>query len=545
MAIDDNTSYELTGAQVKDLASRINAKADTSDIPTVNNGTLTVTQGGTTLGTFTANQSGNSTVDIPAGGETVTYYIANGASSSSSLTGSKNVYSDSARTVQATAEAVYADFQAGKNVLFEYKAGTAAANSKTTIYSLSSMTKYAKASSGDIYDYSGALLSCAEYYDYNYRTATIGFNVVGNEPRAWTFNRVNNILPGDGLITITQNGSTLGSFSTNQNYNDTIDIPSGGGGGGGTVHQIYINGSNFTVFDEKYQLFTSSGLNMPYEGFSFSSYPDSSSVSIVDLVLWASRNEKIVIITAPDSYDAGRYREMELKVVSHYIQSPPVSSETQPNEIMDFEAYFEVTGPAYGGGTSQYGDSSFQMPGISYTVRITRNESGFGDGYYFDATVLMSDELVFTTQYTSNAAFAWAWLSSNPTAYQGVPIPNSHTTQLLDSQSPDRAPQFWDIQYNAINALKIVKAVLSGKKISIFVIAPDAQGGYVPILTKMTFDRFFIGDMNGQQTVQYENISELIEKLARYQATIFLYGTGSGNSSVAMKLWGDIQVNGS
>ena len=34
-------------------------------IPTVNDGTLTITQGSTTLGTFTANQSGNSTVTIP------------------------------------------------------------------------------------------------------------------------------------------------------------------------------------------------------------------------------------------------------------------------------------------------------------------------------------------------------------------------------------------------------------------------------------------------------------------------------------------------
>ena len=38
MAIDDNTSYELTGAQVKDLASKINAKADTTDLPSVMTG---------------------------------------------------------------------------------------------------------------------------------------------------------------------------------------------------------------------------------------------------------------------------------------------------------------------------------------------------------------------------------------------------------------------------------------------------------------------------------------------------------------------------
>lgn len=82
MAIDDNTSYELTGAQVKDLASKINAKADTSSlatvatsgaysdltgtptIPTVNDATLTITQNGTSAGTFTANASSNATIAL-------------------------------------------------------------------------------------------------------------------------------------------------------------------------------------------------------------------------------------------------------------------------------------------------------------------------------------------------------------------------------------------------------------------------------------------------------------------------------------------------
>lgn len=39
-----------------------------SSLPTVNDGTLTITQGGSTLGTFTANQSSNTTIDIPGGG---------------------------------------------------------------------------------------------------------------------------------------------------------------------------------------------------------------------------------------------------------------------------------------------------------------------------------------------------------------------------------------------------------------------------------------------------------------------------------------------
>lgn len=82
MAIDDNTSYELTGYQVKDLAGRIRQKADSASlapvatsglysditgaptVPTVYNGKLTITQNGKTLGEFTANQSTDTTIDL-------------------------------------------------------------------------------------------------------------------------------------------------------------------------------------------------------------------------------------------------------------------------------------------------------------------------------------------------------------------------------------------------------------------------------------------------------------------------------------------------
>lgn len=97
MAIDDNTSYELTGYQVKDLASKIRAKADSNSlasvatsglysdltgaptIPTVYNGTLTIQQNGTQLGTFSANQSSDTTINITGGGG-ASYTAGNGIS---------------------------------------------------------------------------------------------------------------------------------------------------------------------------------------------------------------------------------------------------------------------------------------------------------------------------------------------------------------------------------------------------------------------------------------------------------------------------------
>ena len=82
MAINDNTSYELFGYQVKDLATKIKSKAEAASlapvatsglysdltgaptIPTVYNGKLTITQNGTTIGEFTANQSTDTTINI-------------------------------------------------------------------------------------------------------------------------------------------------------------------------------------------------------------------------------------------------------------------------------------------------------------------------------------------------------------------------------------------------------------------------------------------------------------------------------------------------
>lgn len=52
-----------------------NTKADyiknKPTVPTVGNGTITITQGGVTKGTFTTNQSGNTTIEIDAGGGSI------------------------------------------------------------------------------------------------------------------------------------------------------------------------------------------------------------------------------------------------------------------------------------------------------------------------------------------------------------------------------------------------------------------------------------------------------------------------------------------
>ena len=88
------------GAEVNDISTisvnGVNVPADVNknvdlqiSYPTVNNGTLTITQDGATLGSFTANQSSNSTIDIPAGGGGLLPHLIISAPTGSTVTATK------------------------------------------------------------------------------------------------------------------------------------------------------------------------------------------------------------------------------------------------------------------------------------------------------------------------------------------------------------------------------------------------------------------------------------------------------------------------
>ena len=69
-----NDSGFVTSASVPTKTSQLQNDSGfitSSSLPTVNNGTLTIQQDGATVGTFTANQSGNTTVNITGGGGVV------------------------------------------------------------------------------------------------------------------------------------------------------------------------------------------------------------------------------------------------------------------------------------------------------------------------------------------------------------------------------------------------------------------------------------------------------------------------------------------
>ena len=66
-----NDSGFVTSASVPTKTSQLQNDSGfitSASVPTVNNGTLTIQQNGVTVGTFTANQSGNTTVNITGGG---------------------------------------------------------------------------------------------------------------------------------------------------------------------------------------------------------------------------------------------------------------------------------------------------------------------------------------------------------------------------------------------------------------------------------------------------------------------------------------------
>lgn len=234
MAIDDNTSYELTGAQVKDLASKINAKADTTDLPSVMTGATSSTAGTSGLvpapaagdenkvlsgaGTW-VNQSGG------GGGGSVIYY-ANSTSTAGFQSGTINgpyIYKDAARTTIATPGEIYDNFQAGNSIHIEYEStqtGTSAfamtlevatmSLHGSNIYSMI-LNEVNDETPGDPRDL--VMLRLYAYWD--------GQSTFSSR---WTQQRK---YVNDGTLTIQQNGTTVGTFTANQSTNTTVNLAGG------------------------------------------------------------------------------------------------------------------------------------------------------------------------------------------------------------------------------------------------------------------------------------------------------------------------------
>lgn len=87
--VNGNVTISIPAAQIQSDWNQTNTSSkdyikNKPTIPSVGNGTITITQGGTTKGSFTTNQSGNATISLDAGGGTATTVKINGTSITSS-----------------------------------------------------------------------------------------------------------------------------------------------------------------------------------------------------------------------------------------------------------------------------------------------------------------------------------------------------------------------------------------------------------------------------------------------------------------------------
>lgn len=189
----------------------------TPTIPTVGNGTITITQGGVTKGSFTTNQSGNTTIALDAGG-------GGGGGAVDSVNGKTGVVVLTATDVGALPDStvipdaqIQSDWNQADNTKVDF------IKNKPTIPAAQVNSDW-NANSGIAQILNKPTLATV---------ATSGsYNDLSNKP---TMPTVNN-----PTITITQGGVTKGSFTLNQATGKTIALDAGGGspnwgGIGGTL----------------------------------------------------------------------------------------------------------------------------------------------------------------------------------------------------------------------------------------------------------------------------------------------------------------------
>lgn len=278
MAIDDNTSYELTGYQVKDLAQKIRAKADSSSlasvatsglysdligtptIPSVYNGKLTIQQDGVEVGTFTANQSSDATINLTGGGST--YTAGNGinidandeisidtsvvAELSDLPTKTSDLTNDGSDGTSTYVEAddlatTLDDYQekltAGTNVSIDPSTNTISATDTTYSDFTGATSSVAGAAglvpapaAGDDTKFlagSGLWTTVSQYSLPIASSSTLGGIKIGNNLNIDSSTGVlDAVVPtvNDATLTIQKNGTTVDTFTANASSNKTINI---------------------------------------------------------------------------------------------------------------------------------------------------------------------------------------------------------------------------------------------------------------------------------------------------------------------------------
>ena len=221
-----------------DFSGDYNDLTNKPTIPTVGNGTITITQGGVTKGTFTTNQSGNSTITLDGGGD-VTADGDNTFTGSNTFTTGLNI-GDSENSEYST-------------LSIDSDSGTASFQSNQWSMTTNNSNGFTITQYDDFSEESEEWAYSTKIDvggDLKITTGTIGVGgsvTINNNPvvtsnqlatvaTSGSYNDLTNkpTIPtvGNGTITITQGGVTKGTFTLNQSSNATITLDAGGSGGG-------------------------------------------------------------------------------------------------------------------------------------------------------------------------------------------------------------------------------------------------------------------------------------------------------------------------
>lgn len=207
-------------------ASDVGALPSSTVIPTVNDATVTIQKNGSTVSTFTLNQSSNETVNITVPTKTSEITNDSGFITSSSLPTVNNGQLDI--QVNGSSVATFTANQSGNTTAdITIPTATSELTNDSGFITVSALSGYATESwvtnKGYITGISSSDVTTALGYTPYNSSNPAGYITSSALPT------VNN-----PTITITQGGTTKGSFTLNQSTNASIDLDAGG-----TVDQTY------------------------------------------------------------------------------------------------------------------------------------------------------------------------------------------------------------------------------------------------------------------------------------------------------------------
>ena len=253
LPVDGNVTLELPTAVQSDWNQADNTKVDyiknKPTIPTVNNATITFSQGGVTKGTITLNQSSNETITLDAGG--------GGGTNLPDQTGHSGEFLTTNGTT-ASWSVVYGTLpsQIGQGGKFLTTDGGIASWTSIAYSDVSGTPSLATvATSGAYSDLSGtpSLAAVATSGAYSDLTGTPSLATVATSGAYGDLSGTPSIpTVNDATITFTQGGVTKGTITTNQSSAATIALDAGGGSpktvNAAVIGSLTINGTDVSGF---------------------------------------------------------------------------------------------------------------------------------------------------------------------------------------------------------------------------------------------------------------------------------------------------------